>query len=123
MIAAADESDALDLGTHFEGDRRTFDLQVFDQHDRITVGQHIAIGVLDDGICAFAGIDRRLHRPLMTTVTTDVIFAVRIGVLESTLGAGWDGRHGGFQMEGNGTAQIITGRVRTSFVRRGASSR
>ena len=43
ILVAADQANALDLGALFEHLRRAFDLQVFDQDDRITVGQDGAV--------------------------------------------------------------------------------
>ena len=52
-MVAAHPSDAFDLGAHFQQGGRADDHQVFDQHRRVAVLQHLAVGVFDHGFGFF----------------------------------------------------------------------
>ena len=94
-IGTIDQADAFDLGALFQHRRRAFDLQVFDQDDRIAVLQQVAVGVFDGALASaiaggIVGSGTSL-RPLMGAVGADVVLAIGVGVLQAALRAGGDG--------------------------------
>jgi hypothetical protein len=93
LVVAADQTDALDLGAHFEGDGRALDLQVLDDHYRVAIGQHIAIGIPYHRIRGVVGGCGLRHRPFIAAVGANIVVAVLIGVFQSALGAGGDSGH------------------------------
>lgn len=52
IVVAFDKADILDLGADLKRLRRTLDLQILDDRNRIAVNKHIAIGILVFGLIA-----------------------------------------------------------------------
>ena len=93
-MVATDQADALDLGAHLQHGGAALDLQVLDQHHGVSVLQHLAVAVLDDGIKLVIRSGSSRLRPLKTTVAADIVCAIGVGVFQGALGAGGGVAHG-----------------------------
>lgn len=94
FVITADEADPFDFRAHLERDRRTLDLQIFDEHDRISISEDIAVGVSDTRVGMLVVSGTRHDRPFVATIGADIVIAVRICVFQRTLRAGGEVRYG-----------------------------
>ena len=105
-VRAVHQADAFDLCAFFEHCACALDLQFFHQQHRVAVLQHVAMGVQHRGhaiVCSTgAGVlagGGALAWPFQPAIGADAEVAVGVGVFQSALRTGRQGRrHGNFSL-------------------------
>lgn len=85
-MVAVDEADGLGFGADFEHFGRTFELEILDHRDDVAIGEHIAVGVLDDAL-ACGGIGFFSKGPLVATGLAFVMIRVTKDICHRAKGA------------------------------------